>query len=540
MSDKNSHHKSYNEKQSGAGDQGKIQRKGLSRRDVLKSLATVPVLGALAYGVFRKQRYKDFLRRNILQETNMTGDTPSPAYFGKATGEHLRLGIIGFGGRGEHLVRALGYPHPDVIDSWKKGAMKNSNDTRYQQYMNQPDLNVTINGVCDIFDVHAGRALKAASNKGRQGNEGTFSKPPKRYLRYSDLIAADDIDAVVIATPDHWHAPMIIEAAKAGKHVYVEKAMTRTVEETFEVRRTVRNSNIIFQLGHQNRQTESYIKAREAVKKNLLGNISLIEVTTNRNSPVGAWVYPIHPKASRQTIDWEQFVEPTANHPFSKERFFRWRCWWDYGTGLAGDLLTHEYDAVNQIMHLGIPHSAVASGGIYHYKDGRTVPDTLQVAYEYPEKELTLLYSATLASRNDRGKVIMGHDGYMELGNTMHLYADPRSTRYREKIEKGIIDPSLPIYSYVPGKKGVDAVTSATEKYFAGRGLLYTYRDGQRVDTTHLHIAEWIHGIRTGRQPSCNIDRGFEEAITAHMSTIAYRENTKVFWDEDNKKIVKG
>jgi len=468
----------------------------------------------------------------------MSGNTPSPVYFGKATGEQLRLGIIGYGGRGEHLVRALGFPHPDVIDSWKKAAMKDSKDKRYEQYMNQPDLNVTINGICDIFDVHAQRALQAGANQGRVGSKGSLGQPPKSYRRYKDLLAADDIDAVVIATPDHWHAQMIIEAARAGKHVYVEKAMTRTVQEAFQVRDTVKQSNIIFQLGHQNRQTESYLKAQEAIRKNLLGNINLIEVTTNRNSPNGAWVYPIHPQASQQTIDWQQFTEPTTNHPFSKERFFRWRCWWDYGTGLSGDLLTHEYDALNQIMHLGIPHSAMASGGIYHYKDGRTVPDTLQVAYEYPERDLSLLYSATLASRKDRGKVLMGHDGYMELGNTLQIYADPRSTRYREKIAKGIIDPSLPIYSYVPGKKDVDAVTSATEKYFAGRGLLYTYRGGRRVDTTHLHLAEWIHGIRTGRQPSCNIDRGFEEAITAHMSTISYKENRKVYWDKKKQKII--
>ncbi|MBS3774923.1 MAG: Gfo/Idh/MocA family oxidoreductase [Bacteroidales bacterium] len=537
MSKKNSNKPSGHTGQS-TNKQEQAGKKGLSRRDVLKSLATLPVLGALAYGVFRKQRYKNFLRQNILQETSMSRNTPSPVYFGKATGERLRLGIIGYGGRGEHLVRALGFPHPDVIDTWKQAAMKDSKDKRYEQYMSQPDLNVAINGICDIFDVHAERALKAGANQGREGSNGSLGQAPKRYRRYKDLMSANDIDAVVIATPDHWHARMIMDAARAGKHVYVEKAMTRTVQEAFEVRETVHQSNIIFQLGHQNRQTESYLKAEEAIRKKLLGNINLIEVTTNRNSPTGAWVYPIHPRAGRQTIDWQQFTEPTSNHPFSKERFFRWRCWWDYGTGLSGDLLTHEYDALNQIMHLGIPRSAMASGGIYHYKDGRTVPDTLQVAYEYPERDLTLLYSATLASRKDRGKVIMGHDGYMELGNTLQIYADPRSTRYKEKIEKGIIDPSLPIYSYVPGKKGVDAVTSATEKYFAGRGLLYTYRGGKRVDTTHLHLAEWIHGIRTGKQPSCNINRGFEEAITAHMSTLSYKENRKVYWDATNQQIV--
>jgi len=160
------------------------------------------------------------------------------------------------------------------------------------------------------------------------------------------------------------------------------------------------------------------------------------------------------------------------------------------------------------------------------------------VAYEYPEHDFTLLYSATLASRKDRGKVIMGSDAYMELGNTLQIYADPNSKKYETKIKRGIIKPELPIYSYTPGKKNVDAVTSASEQYFAKRGLLYTYRGGVRVDTAHLHISEWLHGIRTGEQPSCNIDRGFEEAITAHMATKAYRENRMVFWDKEKEQIV--
>jgi hypothetical protein len=151
-----------------------------------------------------------------------------------------------------------------------------------------------------------------------------------------------------------------------------------------------------------------------------------------------------------------------------------------------------------------------------------------------------LLYSATLASEKDRGKVIMGHDGYMELSDTLIIYADPRSTRYRKKIETGIIEPEKPIYSYVPGQEGVDAVTSATEKYFASRGLLTTYRGGKPVDTTHLHLKEWLNHIRLkkGTQPSCDIDQAFEEAISAHMGTIAYREGRRVYWDKDKEEIV--
>jgi predicted dehydrogenase len=314
--------------------------------------------------------------------------------------------------------------------------------------------------------------------------------------------------------------------------------MTRTVEETFELRDAIKKSGIVMQLGHQGRQTASHKRAKEIIDKNILGKVTLIEVCTNRNDPNGAWVYDIHPDASPRTIDWRQFTEPTKPHPFSLERFFRWRCWWDYGTGLSGDLLTHEYDAINQVMKLGIPHSAVASGGVYFYKDGREVPDVFQAVFEYPERDLTFMYSATLASERFRGKVIMGHDANMEMENALTVYPDRQSTRYSKQLNKGLLSPDKPMITYIPGKDNIDAVTSPTEQYFASRGLLYTYVQGKRVDTTHLHIKEWLNAIRTGKQPSCDIDQGFEEAITAHMATIAYRENRKVYWDADKQKIV--
>ena len=132
----------------------------------------------------------------------------------------------------------------------------------------------------------------------------------------------------------------------------------------------------------------------------------------------------------------------------------------------------------------------------------------------------------------------MGHDASMELGHDLLIKADKRSTRYKQKIADGIIDPDLPLFTWSPGMKNVDAVTSPTEQYFAGRGLLYTYRGGKWVDPTHLHIKEWLNCIRNGGQPSCNIDQGFEEAMAAHMGTIAYKENRRVFWDPVNEKIV--
>ncbi len=512
-------------------------KSGIGRRDALKGLATVPFLGALLLAWWNKRRKEHYLNEDIFNEIKISTRAPESGPV-VSKDRKIRLGIIGFGIRGEQLMRAAGFAVPDVIDEWKKGALENSEDKRYEEYLRLEDLNIELNGVCDVYDVHAERVLLASGNISKQGSDANITPVAKRYRNYKDLIQADDIDAVIIATPDHWHARMSIDAALAGKHVYVEKAMTHTEEETYEMTDVIKKSGICFQLGHQGRQTASYIKAKEVITQNILGPVTLIEVTTNRNSPNGAWVYDIDEGAGPQNIDWDQFTGEGPKRPFSLERFFRWRCWWDYGTGLSGDLLTHEYDSMNQILELGIPNSVVSSGGIYYYKDGREVPDTFQVTSEYPDRNLTFLYSATLASNRARGKAIMGHDAHMEIGEMINVWADFESTRFKKLIENGTIKTDIPLFSFIPGRKKVDAIATATEKYFAGRGLLYTYRDGVRVDTTYLHIKEWLDCLRSGKQPSCNIDRGFEEAITAHMATRAYRENRKVYWDPVNKKIV--
>jgi predicted dehydrogenase len=523
------------------------------RRDLLKGLATLPVLGALAYGVYKKKNYDRLVNNNLRQAVDLSAESPV-MFSSNQMNPVIRLGIIGYGIRGPHLLRAAGFAMPSELEDWKQNNLKNPSDHRLEDFLSQENLNVKITAVCDLFDVNVKRALSAAANADKSGNNGTFVQTAKSYKNYKELLSSGEVDAVIIATPDHWHTDIAIEAIKNGVHVYSEKGMTRTVEEAFRLREAVKNGKVVFQLGHQGRQTESHAKAREAIEKNIIGKVGLIEVCTNRNSPNGAWVYDIHPDGNPQTIDWEQFEFPCeTKHPFSPERFFRWRCWWDYGTGLGGDLLTHEFDAINQIMNLGIPESAVSSGGVYFFKDkaaghyvneAREVPDIWQVALEYPKRDLTLLYSATLASNKERGKMIMGHDGYMELSDSLTIYADRESDKYKEKIQSKVINPELPIYTYIPGRNNVDAIASPTEKYFASRGLLYTYRDGKRVDTTHLHVKEWIDCIRESMaqgkliQPSCNIDQGFEEAISAHMATISYREKRKVFWDAEREAVV--
>jgi predicted dehydrogenase len=534
--------------------------RNIGRREILKTLATVPLLGAMAFGVARTRKTK-LLSRDISDVFSLSN--ANAVYLQpQANGRQIRIGLIGFGIRGKQLMRAIGFAEPTWIDTLIEAGKKNPDDTRYNEFKEQDDLNVVINGVCDIFDVYSEAAKLTGSNIHKEGTTGKFGPAPKQYRTYQELLTAEDIDAVIIATPDHWHGTIAMEAARAGKHVYCEKPVTWTVPETYLLRDTIRETGVVFQLGHQGRQTASYQKATEIIKNKLLGHVNLIEVCTNRNTPNGAWVYPIIEGSNPLTIDWKQFegdaarikeyedymksskleryMGPDERGKFSLERFFRWRCWWDYSTGLSGDLLTHEFDAVNQIMQLGIPASATSSGGVYFFKDGRTVPDVLQTTFEWPDNNITMLYSATLASSRNRGKVFMGHDASMEVSDVLTLTADRDSERYAEKIKQGIIPTDQPFFTYVPGQSKVDAVTSATELYFAQRGLLYTYINGKRYDTTHLHMREWLECIRQGKTPSCNIDQAFEEAMTAHMGTRAYLEGRTMYWDKTKEEIVKG
>jgi hypothetical protein len=163
--------------------------------------------------------------------------------------------------------------------------------------------------------------------------------------------------------------------------------------------------------------------------------------------------------------------------------------------------------------------------------------DVLDCIFDYPDLELTLKYSGNLASSRDRGRVIMGHDASMEIGSSLQITVDNNSTRYAKEIEAGLIDTSKPLVTIDPSGE-VDARTSATEQYYASRGLITTNIGGRRVDVTHLHIKEWIDCIRNGGVPTSNIERAYEEGVTCLMAHKSYVENRRVCWDPVNRKII--
>lgn len=539
--------KTRNEKDSSELEQAKTD--GFKRRDILKGIASLPVFSAFLYAMFKKASQDRFKKNEILSELGQHEATPAviPKTIVKKSGELVRIGIVGFGTRGEQLARALGFAHPDWIETKRKSAERNKMDKTLESWLSQENLNVAITGICDVFDLRAEQGLIVAKNNAGPGGASIIPANHKRYRTYQEMLNSPEIDAVIVTTPDFHHAQMTIDAANAGKHVYCEKCMTRTEDEVYRVveavKRAQKNKNIVFQLGHQYHHSYAFPKAKEIVAKNILGKITLVETTTNRNTPDGAWIRHLdrngNPKpGDPKTIDWDQWLGSSPRVPFDIDRYYNWTKWWDYATGLSGQLFSHEIDSVNQILGLGIPKSCMASGGIYFYKDNREIPDIFNAVFEFPEKDLTLIYSASLASSLSRGRVFMGHDGAMEVGADLKVMVDRDSTRFKEKIEKGVIDPSLPLFTYQPGLKGIDAITSATERYYLTRGLTYTYVEGKQVDISHLHLKEWLDCIRNGGTPSCDINKGFEATIACHMATKSYREKRCVEWDPIKQRII--
>jgi predicted dehydrogenase len=507
----------------------------VKRRDFLRSIVALPVLGLFVNRFLVNKNTGPAIvsgQTEIAKTLNLSpGHFPKPAAGNSIGRDILRVGLIGNGWRGPELLRAIGFAHPDWIAA--KIKYGKHNDT-VLSFLNQENLNVRITGICDTFTPRAESGVVISTNTSGPGGEMRDLRPAKIYENYREMISSNDIDAVIIATPEHWHARMAIDAARAGKHVYLEKPMVRTLEEAKELRETIRETGVVFQLGHQNRQQVSYKRAREIVEKRILGEISRVETFTNRNSDHGAWIRGIDERANEKNINWKEFLGDAPYHEFDLDRYFNWQKWFEYGSGPAGNQFTHAYDCVNQVLHLGIPSRVSALGGKYFYKDPRNIPDVFTAVYQYPAKGLNMTYDCTLKNSKIRDISILGSDASMEINIGVSLFRDRTSDKYRELHP----DQYSPMYVYNPRVAEVDAVTSATAQYYHERGFGYTYYNGEKLDCTYLHMKEWVDAIRNVGKPSCDINKGFEESITYIMANLAYQKEKVAQWDSNNEKVV--
>ncbi len=508
------------------------KKNSISRRDTLKGLASLPFLG-----YFSNRFYVNHERSIQKPEVNWTdfgisSDNSNiiPAAGYTTEGKKIRLGLVGTGGRGVQLLKALGY----VSNEWAEKNTKNgSPNAIFKNFLDQEDLNIEITGVCDTFSLRVESAAEIVASPVRSANSSQ-AKSPKIYPTYRDMLEDDNIDAIIITTPDFWHAKMAIDAARAGKHVYLEKPMCQNAQEAKLLRDVIRETGITLQVGHQNRQQASFIKGNEMVRKNVLGPVSLIETFTNRNTDGGAWIRGIDKGANASNVNWKEFLGDKPWIELDLDRYFNWQKWFEYGTGPAGNQFTHAFDGVNQIMNLGIPKTVVATGGNFYFKDPRDIPDVFNVVFQYPDKGLSLTYDCTLRNSNTRPTTIMGMEGTMKVSIGLEIFPDTNTKNFEEFKD----NPDEPIFAYNPRNDGIDAVTSATTKSYLENGFGYTYNNGQQIDCSYLHLREWLYCLRNGKQPSCSVDRGFEETVTFYMSNLAYLEKRVVEWDAENEKII--
>jgi len=510
----------------------------LHRRDFLKGAVAIPFLGAFALGAEKNIRKQ--VEANIIDYNARLKIDKLNAPYEKLTaptgkdGKKIRVGLVGNGWQGEKLLQKLGYLHPDEIEKHTKNGVESQwlQDVRAQE-----NFNVEVTGICDVFDVHSERGIEISKNCVLSGTNNN-NNPAKFYESYRDMIRDNNLDAIIIATPDFTHAPIAIDAANAGLHVYIEKPMAHSIDDAVELKKTIKKTGVVLQVGHQNRQQMSYKISREIYQRGLLGDVTQVETFTNRNTLFGAWIRDDafdHKLGNKDNINWEEYLYNRPWEEFDIKRFFSWQRYSEYGTWSAGNDFAHWYDCVNQILDLGIPESVVAIGGQYHYKTHGDMPDVFNAVFNYPDRGLSMTYDATLKNGNFRQSRILGSEANLDIDSAIRMSKDRNSQLYK--------DIRLPsddhLYYYEP-QMDIDAISTATSRAYFRGGYGPTYIDGRIIDVTFLQVKEWIDAIRGVGQPSCDIDKGFEESVTFNMANLAYVHKKNVTWDSVNERVIIG
>jgi predicted dehydrogenase len=375
-----------------------------------------------------------------------------------AGGERVRFGVIGAGARGTELLReSLACPNTECVA---------------------------------IADVYTRRLEDAAR----------LAPGAKLHLDYRQLLDDRAIDAVFIATPQHLHCEPFVEALDAAKHVYLEKTMAFTVEQAKRMRAAVEHApGRTVEIGHQAISSGHLADAAQFLKPELMGKITFIQARMYRNTPHGKaqWARPVYPDMTEENIHWKGFLGDAPTRAFDAGRYINWRYYWDYSGGNVTENLCHQLAFWYKALGLKIPQSVTMTGGLYLWKDGREVPDTMNVAMEHEEE---LLFTWDSGFGNERLSVTED-----VLGTAGAISRTPQTIRY------------------APEKKNRPD----------GNEMIGVTRTDPRA-----HTQNFFDCIRTGRQPNCGFDVGYRVSIACRMAVESFRRQRAVRWDPVKEEIV--
>ncbi|BDC50338.1 NADH-dependent dehydrogenase [Bryobacterales bacterium F-183] len=395
------------------------------------------------------------LRRELLKRVTSAATAMTAASYSRVMGANdtVQLGLIGSGERGRFVMSQF-------------------------QATNQ----VNVGAVCDIYSENIDKARQKATNA-------------RNFSDHRKLLEVKELDAVLIATPDHWHFTTACDAMRAGKDVYVEKPLTLKIEEGPEIVKVARMNERVCQVGMQQRSGVHYIRAKkEYIDTGKLGKISLVRTWWHgngyhlRKAPATLATRP-------SNLDWGRFLGPLKWRDWDPQQYWNWRAYLDFGGGQVTDLFTHWIDVVHMYMGQDVPTSAVASGGVYTYKDGRTAPDTINVLLEYPG-DYTATFEATL-SPGVRGA------GIEFCGTKGRLYID------RSRFE------------FVEATRGATPVEVKAEPQ----------------DMTLDHVKNFVECIKTRNRPNGDVLIGHRSAQASHLGNIAYLQKRRLNFDPQREEI---
>jgi predicted dehydrogenase len=407
--------------------------------------------------------------------------------------DRITIGVIGVGGRGSS----------DANSFAAVGAKNNS---------------------CQIVAVADTYQKRVNVNKERHKCDG--------YLDYREILNRKDIDAVVIATPDHWHARIALEAMDLGKDVYLEKPMCHTIDEAHMLVNTVKETGRVLQVGSQTTSADQWWKAKKAIADGMIGKMIMSQGSYHRNSVEGEWNYPIDEKAGpdgkgEDYIDWKMWLGKAPAHPFDADRFFRFRKYWDYSGGIATDLFYHVVAPLNICWDKPqFPHKVMASGGIYggpKFEYKREVPDTFHLVGEYAEGH-SLVLSSSMANSQHIPGLIRGHEGtiIMVEGGQFesvvdHITAKPEVSRRR------------------PSRDAAPEVKPMFEGYKFGTTDQVIPVD--KTDTMSTHINNFLESMRTRQKPHLDVETAACAQVLITMAVESYRQGKVLYFDEKRWKV---
>ncbi len=394
---------------------------------------------------------------NTTQGAAAAGLTMTAASWNNVLGanDRVRLGVIGTGNRGG-----------DVMSVFQKEA----------------DVEVT--ALCDCYDKHLNDALAKTEGKA------------KTFTDYRALLASKEVDAVLIATPDHWHSRMAIDALNAGKDIYIEKPLTFTINEGHDIIKAVKANNRVAQVGLQQRSGEHYKEAkREYVDKDKLGKIAFVRTWWHGN---GYHLRKPNFKDKPAGLDWKAFLGPAKYREFDAHQFYNWRAYLDFGGGQITDLFTHWIDVVHWFVGEDLPISATAAGGVFAYADGRTAPDTISIQLEYPSKWIATFDATLVPGARGAALELMGTNG--------RLYIDRAGYTYQEMAQRRAAASPEPI---------VVRNTKSLEQQ---------------------HVRNFLDCVKSRQTPNSDIVSGHRSALASHLGKNAYLQKRRVTFNPASEK----